>query len=48
MGESVMKTEVPMDVVFKPAWTTWVGAVRGCLNAPGSDCDMIDVAGLRN
>jgi hypothetical protein len=37
---------VPMEVVWVPAWLTWVGATTACLRALGVDCDPADVAGL--
>jgi len=38
--------KVPMEVVYKPAWLTWIGSTTSCLNALGVDCDRADVAGM--
>ena len=37
-------TMVPMEVVYQPAWLTWVASVTGCLKALGLDVDTTDVA----
>jgi hypothetical protein len=34
-----------MDVVYRPAWLTWVASTTTCLRAVGVECDQADVAG---
>lgn len=38
--------KLPADVVYQPAWLTWVAATTTCLRAVGLDCDQADVAGF--
>jgi hypothetical protein len=38
--------KLPEDVVYQPAWLTWVASTTTCLRAVGVDCDQADVAGF--
>lgn len=46
MAESTDPITVPMEVVYTPAWLSWVAAATACLNALGVKCDHTDVAGM--
>jgi hypothetical protein len=46
MSEQTETVSVPMEVVYAPAWLTWVAATTTCLRALEVACDQIDVAGM--
>jgi hypothetical protein len=45
MSDAGPVVRVPMEVTWRGAWLSWVGAVTTCLNALGKECDQTDVAG---
>jgi hypothetical protein len=38
--------KLPAEVVYRPAWLTWVASTTTCLRALGVECDQADVAGF--
>jgi hypothetical protein len=46
MSQQTESVSVPMEVVYTPAWLTWVAATTTCLRALKAPCDTVDVAGM--
>jgi hypothetical protein len=46
MSERTGTGTVPMEVVYTPAWLTWVSSTTTCLRALKVECDAVDVAGV--
>jgi hypothetical protein len=46
MSEQTETVSVPMEVVYAPAWLTWVAATTTCLRTLEVACDAVDVAGM--
>jgi hypothetical protein len=46
MSEQSGTVRVPMNVVWTPAWLSWVAATTTCLRSLKVECDLVDVAGM--
>jgi hypothetical protein len=46
MSDQTGTATVPMEVVYTPAWLSWVATTTTCLRALQVECDPVEVAGM--